>query len=670
MSTQEDLMKQKTKAIYVCSLFLIILFICSSCSPKEVKDNQQLLTKFTLASDFEAFIFPEVPKDYETLGLQFLKGKPVLFVINKSNQIVMFQENLVDERVILEKIPDSLTYKNLKCFMDEEETLAITYDSTMILMDKQGTILQELTLDGLVERVLFHSNDTVIVEEYNLTTQSFYLKIFDKITGTLLDTIPLDQMVFAFETISDQTLAMANTSGFFEYNLTTKDIQWDMELKGTTYSFSEYKIEGINKINENNYLLLLIDKANGNYFIENVTKSSIDNTNKKIITYQTTILGEEMKQAINAFNMQSEDYFVTATEFEEGGDFSSYLEKMNIEIMAGYGPDLFDTRFLSNNSSALDSGVLEDLTSYYQNANLNSDEYFSNIMDSFQYNNKIYAIPIDWRLFTVYLPEDIHNNYPDWNLETIFKILEESGEETIFSKQYTPADLLYYFISSSPNLHGIIDLENFSCDFHNELWSQLLQVSAKYGFQPGKENYTELVSVAILGGFSSYSAYDNVLDERQKVPVGIPDETGGHHVLSLSSLSINRASDNKEGAWAFIEFLLSDDIQTSLSNNTLYTGLPVKKESYYRAGQEQVDNPTSFIINWLGVEAGTEGVTKEQVQEYASLLEHSMIDNYNTKPIIKIIEEETDAFFLGEKTMEEVNTIIQNRVQLYLNEIK
>lgn len=663
-------MKQKTKAFYVCSFFLIILFICSSCSSKEVKDNQQLLTKFTLASDFEALVFPEVPKDYETLGLQFLKGKPVLFAINKSNQIVMFQENIVDERVILEKIPDSLTYKNLKCFMDEEETLAITYDSTMILMDKQGTILQELTLDGLVERVLFHSNDTVIVEEYNLTTQSFYLKIFDKITGSLLDTIPLDQMVFAFETISDQTLAMANTSGFFEYNLTTKDIQWDMALKGTTYSFSEYKIEGINKINENNYLLLLIDKANGNYFIENVTKSSIDNTNKKIITYQTTILGEEMKQAINAFNMQSEDYFVTATEFEEGGDFSSYLEKMNIEIMAGYGPDLFDTRFLSNNSSALDAGVLEDLTTYYQNANLNSDEYFSNIMDSFQYNNKIYAIPIDWRLFTVYVPEDIHNNYPDWNLETVFKILEESGEETVFSKQYTPADLLYYFIGHSPSLYGIIDLENFSCDFHNELWSQLLQVSAKYGFQPGKENYTELVSVAILGGFSSYSAYDNVMDERQMVPVGIPDETGGHHVLSLSSLSINRASDNKEGAWAFIEFLLSDDIQTSLSNNTLYTGLPVKKESYYRAGQEQVDNPTSFIINWLGVEAGTEGVTKEQVQEYASLLEHSMIDNYNTKPIIKIIEEETDAFFLGEKTMEEVNTIIQNRVQLYLNEIK
>lgn len=141
-------------------------------------------------------------------------------------------------------------------------------------------------------------------------------------------------------------------------------------------------------------------------------------------------------------------------------------------------------------------------------------------------------------------------------------------------------------------------------------------------------------------------------------------------LICLSSLSINRASDNKEGAWAFIEFLLSDDIQTSLSNNTLYTRLPVKKESYYRAGQEQVDNPTSFIINSLGVEAGTEGVTKEQVQEYASLLEHSMIDNYNTKPIIKIIEEETDAFFLGEKTMEEVNTIIQNRVQLYLNEIK
>ena len=42
--------------------------------------------------------------------------------------------------------------------------------------------------------------------------------------------------------------------------------------------------------------------------------------------------------------------------------------------------------------------------------------------------------------------------------------------------------------------------------------------------------------------------------------------------------------------------------------------------------------------------------------------------NYNYNPIREIVDEETQPFFDGEKTAEEVAKVIDNRVQIYLYE--
>ena len=44
--------------------------------------------------------------------------------------------------------------------------------------------------------------------------------------------------------------------------------------------------------------------------------------------------------------------------------------------------------------------------------------------------------------------------------------------------------------------------------------------------------------------------------------------------------------------------------------------------------------------------------------------------NINTSSIIDIMHEETESYFQGGKTAEEAAGIIQNRVQLYLDEMK
>ena len=69
-----------------------------------------------------------------------------------------------------------------------------------------------------------------------------------------------------------------------------------------------------------------------------------------------------------------------------------------------------------------------------------------------------------------------------------------------------------------------------------------------------------------------------------------------------------------------------------------------------------------------GIELAADKVTGEQVSRIEALLDAGQQAPWKTKPILEIIKEESEAYFDGSKTAEEVIEILQNRVQLYLDE--
>ncbi|MDE5679910.1 MAG: hypothetical protein K2I01_05700, partial [Lachnospiraceae bacterium] len=51
-------------------------------------------------------------------------------------------------------------------------------------------------------------------------------------------------------------------------------------------------------------------------------------------------------------------------------------------------------------------------------------------------------------------------------------------------------------------------------------------------------------------------------------------------------------------------------------------------------------------------------------------LENAKSEPYRTAQVVSIIEEEAALYFTGDKSIEEVSSIIENRVGLYLAEMK
>lgn len=68
---------------------------------------------------------------------------------------------------------------------------------------------------------------------------------------------------------------------------------------------------------------------------------------------------------------------------------------------------------------------------------------------------------------------------------------------------------------------------------------------------------------------------------------------------------------------------------------------------------------------WL---IGEEKLEDERIEEYLATLEDARELPYHTTPIIELICEEATSYFAGSKSIDEVRSSTQNRVQLYLNE--
>ena len=67
-----------------------------------------------------------------------------------------------------------------------------------------------------------------------------------------------------------------------------------------------------------------------------------------------------------------------------------------------------------------------------------------------------------------------------------------------------------------------------------------------------------------------------------------------------------------------------------------------------------------------------EDITDEKVAEYINMRDRAepgdAEEARRMKPVWQIIQEESEAYFTGDKSIEEVADIIDNRVQLYLDE--
>lgn len=256
----------------------------------------------------------------------------------------------------------------------------------------------------------------------------------------------------------------------------------------------------------------------------------------------------------------------------------------------------------------------------------------------------------------------------DW---TVWKFLEMGKENRLFQSQ-GPGDALAYCMGIQYGEH-FIDRDKKECHFDSDEFRRILEACGEWKNYGGRNNMSSQGSgdgdYLLRKGNEIDSVYDLLSDGEPEYftrLVGYPGWEGGEYKLQSNAMfAINSASEYKEGAWEFLEYLLSEAYQGMLEG-----AFPVRKECF----REYVENPyrpawmDMFVDSETGEGAARPGET--EISLLTDMLDAAVYDSWNGKgnPVWDIVAYEAGMYFEDNCTLDETVDKIQNRVQTWLNE--
>ncbi len=408
---------------------------------------------------------------------------------------------------------------------------------------------------------------------------------------------------------------------------------------------------------------------------------------KEEITYGTVNLDWDMKRLIISFNKSNEKYRIVVKEYGTE-DYQTGITQFNADLTTANCPDIIDLSSL-NYTMYANKGILDDLYPYMEKNGLKKSDYVENVLTAYEVDGKLYAMMPQFYVTTIMAKKSLVGDVNGWTLSEMLDFAEANNPENLFS--YGSRYSIFYSCIYN-NIDEFIDWETGKCSFNEEEFIRTLEFAAKYP-DPEEVNYNEeeegtyarlkankiLLMDSSISSVQQFQMYQGMFGEEIAF-VGYPNhEREGNLVMpSGGCVGISSKSKNKEGAWAFIQNMISREYQETRTNDW---GFPIMKSAlekkfeedmtpeYYEGenGEQIETTKTSWGYDDFNIEIYA--AKQEEIDTVRELLESAnKIAGSVDEQLTSIITEETDPFFKGQKSAADVANIIQNRIQIYVNE--
>ncbi len=387
-----------------------------------------------------------------------------------------------------------------------------------------------------------------------------------------------------------------------------------------------------------------------------------------------------------------------------------YINKINTELMSGEGADIIAIDVIPY-YKYVDSGQLENLNSYMElDESFQINDYFVNIFNAAKYKEGQYFLPIDYTFDYLSFDSSLFSESEQKPLleNDLFSYeqLIELGQQPYLNVnkvgEKDQVEMFGIFAQElfnkmwKENYNQFIDIEARTVNLNDGDFANLLNKVRDYedrGYI--KQGTKNKLGEASMGAFeknkleqyfykanSSFSLLQ-FLNKDSKRKFGSTSQGNQENDIIAGQIEgndgvvpytyeqaygLNSNSTNKTTAWAFMKFLASEEMQTSLN----LFGIPVNKNAL--AEKTKLDI-TGQLFEPAGNELKTTELTSEQLEIYNNYMKvlGELSDRINTffvqdTTINSIIDKEVENFFNGSKTSEEVTDILQNKIELYLSE--
>ena len=441
---------------------------------------------------------------------------------------------------------------------------------------------------------------------------------------------------------------------------------------------------------------------------------------KKVLTLACMYLDWNLRSMIVEYNKTNDEYRINVVDYGEyatDDDYNAGVTKLTTEIISGSVPDIFLTSNLPIDKYAA-KGVIADLNTFMDGGNGLSRDYFvPQILNTLEKDGKLYELPTSFSVTTAYALSSIASQYDTWNVAAVQDAMTQLQEgATVFSDGWTKNTALSNCLSR--NLSAFVDWTTGKCEFDSEAFQQLLAFCNSFPAETSDgdgaiayatstdlavedamwesdatriTNGKQLMSTIEMYSFDSYIW--NVYAIRDKITfTGYPTEDGSGSSFGLQMpMAISSVTKYPDAAWDFVCSIIQK--MNTIDENNYYYGFPISQAAFdaemtdIMTEQYQLDE-NGEQVDWDGdgepdravrgsyetmengetVYKDVYALTQEELDQILGVINntHSVYD-YDQE-ILDIITDEVAAYFAGDKDVQTTASMIQSRVNLYVQE--
>ena len=409
----------------------------------------------------------------------------------------------------------------------------------------------------------------------------------------------------------------------------------------------------------------------------------------------------DLRSAVVEYNRQSERYHCIIEQYGNvpgTGDDTGASVRLDAALLSSSPPDILDLRSVDIYKYA-EKGILEDLSPYMEGSGtVRREDFLEGVLEGYTIGGSLVCVPTRFTLDTIVGRDSQTSLLEGWGIEDVYTLMESHPEMTelvssgfrrldgpeggraegkgrdYMLKEFFPA---YY-------LERFVDWEAGECSFDSGEFRELL-----LWLEGHVEKEQPETAIGGTTWVSDYVPEDALLMEARGVEfddllqievqiggkarfLGFPtaDGRGTAACRVMDKLGMVSHSLHKEGAWDFLEYFISRGAEDSYY-------LPTQISLLRDMAEKAADPQPGMLTDHYSVRIGI-GDDVHEVDEFPQYLADALmeqIEGMDFRPrsaaeeqIIEIVAEEADIYYKGDKSLEDVTAVIQNRVELLLKE--
>lgn len=567
-------------------------------------------------------------------------------------------------------------------------------DENTFVFGADGTRKEDIAISGYVESAVPLSDGTAVISYYDYENGG---NVMAKLENGTLTPIESDYNTIngsRFFPCDDSSLYLTDYNILYKMDLATgkteQVLSWlDSDIVGTN-------VTGVASLGADKLIAITsrYDEIASDFVYEMITMTKTpfeEIPERTVLTLGCVWTDSRTEQQVINFNRQNQDYRITMVDYSQYNteeDYTLGQKQLEKDIVTGACPDIIDINGLSSVTKFAGKGVFADLAAMIeQDPDYSMDSFMSGPINAFTLDGKLYAMPLTCSVSTMYgsarlLGEDTTS----LNFEQLGQAISSLEEDQKVMQYITSSGMLDNLVNW--NFDKFVDYTTANCSFDSPEFIALLNMvkdlPAEYDWESETTVYRDDMQMLQEGsclfsnGYLSDSwsvkyMYNLYTAENGILRIGTLGREDGAPMMNIYyGLAISASGKHQDVAWEFIKSMLTDEAQAS------YYEIPVTvsafqkhmedamEKPYYMDGDEKVYYEDTM---WIGETQYTlEPLTQEQVDAFRDYVNSAVyVGNYDSD-IMKIISEEAEAFFAGDKTAEETASLIQNRVKIYLGE--